>query len=53
MKKVVHVDKDAMAHGYMEMSDLNLEISNCYFATEEEGWRLSYEMETTKMGDNA
>jgi hypothetical protein len=53
MKRFVVVDKEAMAQGYQEMAELNLGISNSELASEEEGWRAWYDVETKEIGGSA
>lgn len=53
-KRFVDVDKVAMAQGYLEMAEINANISQVELASEEEGWRLSHEMDQTRRaGGNA
>lgn len=53
MKKFVVVDKEAMAQGYLEMASLNLSISASELASEEEGWRAWYEVDSKNIGGSA
>ena len=53
-KRWVSVDKEAMAKGYQEMAQINLQESWNAYGSEEEGWRLSYEkMDSKEAGGDA
>lgn len=53
-KRSVKLDKLAMAQGYLEMAQINLQESWNAYGSEEEGWRLSYEkMDSEEAGGNA
>lgn len=51
MTKYFSGDLEAMAKGYVEMAEINLNISNEWFFVEEEGWRKANGLDSEK-GEN-